>query len=184
MEEIGNGYQQSVDAYQQHTNNAAIQNNAVADLFGFDSQYSSQESLLAARMQNEFNSAEAAKNRNWQEYMSNTANQRAVKDLEAAGFSPLALLGNTSSASTPGGSAASAGSSFGGTGSKSGELMKGIMSAIVALGVTSATMAARANVAKLNNDTRKMIAEMPKTTNTQVFNGKGVLTKNIFGVRK
>ena len=46
-----------------------------------------------------FNQNEAAKNRNWQEMLSNTAHQREVRDLMAAGLNPVlsALNGNGAS---------------------------------------------------------------------------------------
>lgn len=58
--------------------------------------------------QGEYNKAEAQRNRDWQERMSNTAMQRAVKDYEAAGLSPAMMFasGGGNSASTPSGSAA------------------------------------------------------------------------------
>ena len=57
---------------------------------------------------NAFNAAEAQKQRDYEEYMSNTAFQRQTADMQAAGVNPALMYGNGSSgASTPSGNAAS-----------------------------------------------------------------------------
>lgn len=72
-----------------------------------------QDNLTGAQQQmNSFNAAEAQKQRDWQEQMSNTAYQRQVVDMQKAGVNPALAMSN-GAASTPSGSAASSTSPFG-----------------------------------------------------------------------
>lgn len=65
--------------------------------------------FIQQNKQNAFNAQEAQKNRDWEEHMSNTAFQRQVTDMQAAGVNPALMYGGAgaSGASTPSGSAAS-----------------------------------------------------------------------------
>ena len=98
------------------------------------------QSQAFAREQMKFNAEQAAIDREWQEKMSNTAHQREVKDLIAAGLNPILSTGG-SGASTPSGASAVG---------ASGQVDMSYSSALAGYASTLVQSAAQVEVARLS----------------------------------
>lgn len=111
--------------------------NWLSNVFTGDVDYARQLETLG--FQNQFNAEQAQLNRDFQERMANTAYQRAVADMRAAGLNPY-LAYSQGGASTPSGSYSSSGA---GVASSSGRSAVSLLGSLVSLIVGGVAAGAR-----------------------------------------
>lgn len=134
-------------------------------------QFQSQEAQTAR----EFNSLEAQKQRDFEKSMSDTAIQRQVADMQAAGINP-ASIGLLGGASTPSASAASFGSAPSGSMVSGSPTNTGYMMNLY-------NSAVQAAMAKDKNFTNQSIAEMYATNSRQMRAASDVIRKTAYDYR-
>lgn len=116
------------------------------DYAGKSNKSDAQIQLFSDTLAYQRNSAEAQKQRDFEERMSNTSYQRAIADMQAAGINP-ALAYQQGGASTPSGAAASAPSGKMSSSSANTRLISGLLNTAVATAGGIAGKAIGANIA-------------------------------------
>lgn len=130
----------------------ASQNSALSALMAAE-QRDWQERQNALAMQ--FNASEAAKSRSWQEYMSNTAHQREINDLKAAGLNPVLSAMGGNGASVTSGATASGVTSAG----AKGEVDTSVNAALVQILGSVLSAQTQLQTANVNARTQEAVAD-------------------------
>lgn len=126
----------------------------------FDGNVDYSRELQKLGYENAYNAMEAAKSRDWQEYMSNTAFQRQVKDMQTAGLNPYLAYGGYGASTGSGVSAHSGSGAVPKSGEAVGGLIRGIISVAAQLALGMNSTATQMAIASGKNNTALEVAHM------------------------
>lgn len=151
-----------------------------------ETQLANQLQMDLTAQQQAYNALEAQKNRDFQAYMSNTAYQRSMADMKAAGLNPL-LSAQIGGASVPSGSVASSGlasAQVGHVNPIEQTWATGVTNAVQAMNnmmLMSAMMENKKEIAKGYQETYKSTSLASRIAQTQYRKGPSGITKyNIY----
>lgn len=151
---LGSGFEGLFDMISKNTD----KNNA------FSAAQAQRQMDFQERMQQiamDFNSLEAAKNREWQAYQSNTAHQREVADLQAAGLNPILSASGGNGAAVGSGATAAGAAVPSGAKADPDQSMNSALASVYGALISAQTQMYNAN---LSAQTNLKMAEMQQDT--------------------
>lgn len=156
-------------------------------------------SAISAERQYRFNADEAQKQRDWQERMSNTAYQRQIADLKAAGLNPVLGYMQGQGATTPSGAAAS-GANYHGAQAQvdmsANDVLQSLFSSLInsatqkdiaqinastALQQAAISSAAAVSAAGIGASASRYHSDVNRQTQLETQNWQNILMNRIFG---
>lgn len=162
-------------------------------------QYANLFSAISAERQYRFNAQEAQKQRDWQERMSNTAYQRQIADLKAAGLNPVLGYMQGQGATTPSGAAAS-GANYHGAQAQvdmsANDVLQSLFSSLInsatqkdiaqinastALQQAAISSAAAVSAAGIGASASRYHSDVNRQTQLETQNWQNILMNRIFG---
>lgn len=137
----------------------------------------------------DFNAAEAAKNRDWQKMMSDTAHQREIRDLQAAGLNPILSATGGNGAAVGSGATASGVTSSGAMGQTDTSKNSAIVQLLSSMlqyknNLDMANINAQTNLAVADkyNAMSKYMSELNAATNLQTAGMSAAASRDVAGI--